>query len=155
MSLRYTDFVRGAQGLFERSLPTSETKRIVCLANSRKWLGRCIAGKELRGNQSGPWVRPVSCRTTQELAGCERQYGDGHDPQVLDIIDVPILKHWPKSFQVENWLVDSQHHWAHIGQAERSLLPDLEDHPACLWLNGSRTSRGLNDRISVFDSKAL
>jgi len=40
----------------------SITKRIVCLANSRKMRGRCIAGRELLPDNVGPWVRPVSDR---------------------------------------------------------------------------------------------
>ena len=35
-------------------MPT--VKRIVCLANSRKLTGRCVAGKELlEGNRLGGW----------------------------------------------------------------------------------------------------
>ena len=33
--------------------------KIVCLANSRKISGRCIAGKIM---DSGKWIRPVSSR---------------------------------------------------------------------------------------------
>ena len=41
-------------------------------------------------------------------AGCEvseeeRRYEDGGDPRVLDVIDVPLLKHRPHACQVENW----------------------------------------------------
>ncbi|MGH7707024.1 MAG: dual OB domain-containing protein, partial [Vulcanimicrobiaceae bacterium] len=35
-------------------------KRIVCLANSRKLQGRCVAGRELQKNGPGAWIRPVS-----------------------------------------------------------------------------------------------
>src|SRR5713101_5856148 len=33
------------------------TKRIVCLANSRKLQGRCVAGREFATGRPGPWVR--------------------------------------------------------------------------------------------------
>lgn len=36
------------------------TRRVVCLANSRRTGGRCIAGKELINGQFARWVRPVS-----------------------------------------------------------------------------------------------
>lgn len=43
------------------------TKRIVCLANSRKYKGSCVAGKEIMGNAFGGWVRPVSKKVHGEL----------------------------------------------------------------------------------------
>lgn len=65
-------------------MPTT-TKRIVCLANSRKLQGRCIAGRELVGGKPAAWIRPVSDREHEEVSECERQYQDGSDPRVLDM----------------------------------------------------------------------
>ena len=57
------------------------TKRIVCLANSRKLSGRCVAGRELVADRPEAWVRPVSAREHQEVSEHERQYQDSSDPR--------------------------------------------------------------------------
>ena len=86
----------------------SVTKRIVCLANSRKLHGRCIAGAELAGSEPTGWLRPVSVREHQEVCEYERQYEDGSDPELLDIIDIPLLRAQPRNYQRENWLPDPE-----------------------------------------------
>ncbi len=47
--------------------------QMVCLANSRKLMGRCIAGKQRQaGKAAGRWIRPVSQRENQEVSEYER-----------------------------------------------------------------------------------
>ncbi len=77
----------------------NEVKRILCLANSRKLSGRCIAGREIMNKLPGPWIRPVSGREHQEVSEQERHYQDGSDPMVLDVIDVPLVEPRPHQFQ--------------------------------------------------------
>ena len=55
-------------------------KRVVCLANSRKLSGRCVAGKELVSDRPLRWLRPVSNREHEEVSEYERQYEDGSGP---------------------------------------------------------------------------
>jgi Dual OB-containing domain len=131
------------------------TKRIVCLANSRKLSGRCIAGKEWTENRAGPWVRPVSNRPWEEVSEHERQYEDGSDPQVLDVIDVPLTRHQPRSFQTENWLLDPDAYWVRSGKIKWQDLEEFADNPMGLWTNNSSTYNGLNDRVSQPDAENL
>lgn len=130
--------------------PVTTTKRIVCLANSRKLWGRCIAGREwAEGEGAGGWVRPVSEREHQEVSEYERQYEDGSDPRVLDIIDIPVLKPQPGDFQTENWLLDPKCYWEKAGSYSPLDLSVLTDPVAPLWIDGDGTYHGRNDRISI------
>lgn len=127
-------------------------KRIVCLANSRTLAGRCIAGREWDGEQVGDWIRPVSKREGLEVSEYERQYADGSDPRVLDVIDVPIIKHVPRAaerWQNENWLLDEERYWRKAGCASWFDLPAFVDDERPLWLDGFHTHEGRNDRIPL------
>lgn len=125
-------------------------KRIVCLANSRKLNGRCVAGIEIdhRGRRKG-WIRPVSARESEEVSEYERQYEDGSDPRVLDVIDVPLIEPRPKDYQQENWLLDRDVYWKRVGRVTWDDLPPLADPPGPLWINGDSTYNGRNDRIAL------
>ncbi|MBN1299548.1 MAG: DUF4338 domain-containing protein [Actinobacteria bacterium] len=63
-------------------------KEIICLANSRKISGRCIAGKDL---ESFSWIRPISERDTHEISEEDRRYQNGEMPQLLDIIKINFM----------------------------------------------------------------
>ena len=133
-----------------------DIKRIVCLANSRKPSGRCIAGKEIHSDgRPGAWVRPVSDRETGEVSEDERQYDDGSDPSVLDVIDVPVLDAQPSSFQRENWLLDPKYYWSRIRCMTRNELADFVDPATSLWVDGYSTYNGLNDRIPLDEANDL
>jgi hypothetical protein len=124
-------------------------KRILCLANSRKLHGRCIAGRELLDGEPGPWIRPVSDREHEEVSEYERQYEDGSDPRVLDIIDIALVAPRANSIQPENWLLDPEMYWTRVGRLSTSALDRFVDRPGTLWLNGFSTYSGCNDQIPV------
>jgi len=121
-------------------------KEIVCLANSRKYSGRCIAGKELFGSHTGEWIRPVSNRETGELSLKEASYRNGKTPELLDVIAIPLTRHSPDSYQTENYLVDKGP-WVKKRQFPISDLSRLCDHADSLWIDGYHSNNGLNDRI--------
>jgi hypothetical protein len=134
-------------------MPT--TKRIVCLANSRKLNGRCIAGKEIVNGTPAGWIRPVSDREHEEVSEQERQYEDGSDPSVLDVIDVPMLDPRPKRYQQENWLLDPDWYWKKVERIRWDELQQFVDPTGPLWINGHSTSNGLNDQIPLSSANAL
>ena len=130
-------------------------KRIVCLANSRRRSGRCIAGRVWDGKRPGNWIRPVSDREGEEVSEDECQYENGCDPQVLDIIDIPLLAHKPNNHQQENWLLDADSDWTKVGVLSLDKLQQLVDPVAPLWIDGHSTNRGVNDQIPLALTKSL
>ena len=132
------------------------TKQIICLANSRKLSGRCIAGREWdAGSPVGDWIRPVSARDGREVSEYERQYEDGSDPVLLDIVAIPVLRQQPENYQTENWLLDDKYYWRKIGTYPRFDLPNLVDPVDGLWIDGYRTYNGINDKIPMEHAASL
>ena len=122
-------------------------KTIVCLANSRKNSGRCVAGKEVSLGRVGPWIRPVSGRPTAELSEYDRQYQDGSEPRVLDMIEIPFKTYKPTGHQVENHEIDPQYYWRKVGRFSWAKVRHLVDRDPVLWNRGPSSSNGLNDRV--------
>src|SRR5579863_1348418 len=126
-----------------------ETKEIVCLANSRKHSGRCIAGKEVLSHGYGRWIRPVSARPSAEISEEERRYENGALPQVLDVIRIPIIGATPQLHQSENYVIDSEYYWVKRGELSWGDVNRLVEKPAPIWTNNDSTYYGLNDRVRV------
>ena len=123
------------------------TKTVVCLANSRKTAGRCIAGKEWNDGNPGGWFRPVSSRTTHEISEEERRFQNGQDPKLLDIISIPCSQPQPAPYQGENHRIDPGYYWEKVGSLTWGDLEPYLDHPASLWANGESSYAFLNNRV--------
>lgn len=112
------------------------SKTIVVLANSKKPSGRCIAGRAVikrKGQlQFGGWIRPVSSMGGIRLT--DSKFEEGGQPQLLDIVRVPITKHDPKKEQPENYLIDPQYYWEKKGRLSPTKLVELVEEPDTLWL---------------------
>lgn len=124
-------------------------KQLVCLANSRKWSGRCVAGKEICDKKLGGWIRPVKEGGTGELSYQDIKFRNGGTPKPLDIITVPLVGYSPHTYQTENYLVDGKLHWIKSGILPMSMVPRLCDTPTTLWINGYSSFSGCNDRIPL------
>jgi hypothetical protein len=131
-------------------MPQRYAKKIVCLANSRKPpSGRCIAGREFTADGFGIWVRVVSDRPTHEISLEERQYPNGQDPSVLDILSIEMKSPQPHRYQQENHLIDAGWYWVKRDRMSwRRLQAAVEDPGGSLWLNGSSSHDGRNDRVA-------
>src|ERR1700674_1986707 len=76
---------------------------LICLANSNKMGGRCIAG--LRTDGKG-WVRPVAPDPDHgQLFLRNFKLDDETEPRALDIIRVDLARAAPAPGQPENWII--------------------------------------------------
>lgn len=123
-------------------------KEIVLLANSRKLSGRCLAGRESANGGSSSWIRPISDRQAEEVSERERQYENGSDPKLLDVIYVPLLAPAPGCHQPENWRLDPGFYWKKVGELSREDLFAFVSEEEPLWFNGVSTFHGENDEMS-------
>ena len=123
-------------------------KTILCLANSRKLSGRCVAGKEKFRSGYGDWVRPVSSRPEEEISNIERRYENGTMAKVLDVIRIPMEEPRPHLHQTENHLIDPGARWEKLGSATwKDVEAALDDVGGPLWINGHSSQNGHNDEI--------
>src|SRR5216684_2031038 len=78
------------------------THRLICLANSTKLGGHCVAG--LRADGKG-WIRPVSQLPDGDLSANQCTCSSGTVAAPMDLLDVDVGRHRPVAHQQENWLV--------------------------------------------------
>lgn len=85
-------------------------KTIICLANSKKYGERCIAGIEVRRKPNGGWQivkergRPKWLRPVSNGEHGEVEEVLVKDIQLLDVVEFEILRLCPRGYQSENVL---------------------------------------------------
>jgi hypothetical protein len=123
--------------------------RIVCLANSRKRDGHCVAGLEIDADgKLGKRIRPVGPRESESLTPVERRYPDGMEPQLLDIIEMTLLERVPCGHQTENYRPHPGRPWMRVGKLScGELAPAVQKFPGSLWFDGPSGGYGFNDKV--------
>ena len=104
--------------------------RIICLANSYKGGGqRCVAGIDI---DTGKWVRPVPQNPNRAVTAARRLI-DGQEPQMLDIIEIPLEDYGPdEGCQPENRLLKPGK-WKKVGRiTAQDLLKYCQDDTVIL-----------------------
>ena len=113
---------------------------IICLANSKKYQARCVAGLCTDGRG---WVRPIGPNEHGTLDARHYTLDDGSEARVLDLLRIELDSPRPEPHQPENWLV-GQARWKLIARpAPKSRLGALRDGivtgPALLGSQSDRT----------------
>src|SRR6266498_3539586 len=151
----------GQQGrMFSERECEMQTKLIVVLANSVKSSGRCLAGKEVSDNGKtwhiGGWIRPVTTKAGGEISAYQMSLALGHDPKLLEVIEIPFSKAVPLPYQPENWLIEmplKQGAWKSHGMIEWDDAPSLLDQKPEMWHDPTdddrRVREGFPERMKV------
>ena len=95
--------------------------KMICLANSFKHGGRCIAGFKTDG--SG-WLRPISSKFDGTLYEEHYTLANGQEPQLFNIIKIECTQPRPEWHQPENWII-SNRRWQLVGYPTREQLNNL------------------------------
>ena len=120
----------------------------ICLANSRKKSGRCLAGKASYQGKYTKWIRPISIREHEELKGKEYRIQTGEEAKLLDLLEVKLITHRPNLHQQENFLMDTSVPLKKIGTINIVDLVGNADTPSDLWGIGHSSRNGLNDYVT-------
>lgn len=73
----------------------------------------------------------------------------------MDIIDIPLVRHQPETYQTENWLLEPDHYWEVAGRLDWNDLQAMSENPPTLWISGSSSGAGKNDRVPLEDARRL
>lgn len=118
------------------------TRNLVILANSTKYTGHCIAGKDLN---TGEWIRLINNQPRPfSNPDLKKLYGDPEGPSILSCVKIPFRKKAPLYFQPENELITGDS-WEKIGDYLQEKIGLLEDTQHPCWFGN--VSYGSPDKI--------
>ncbi len=108
---------------------------ILCLANSKKRMGRCIAGID---TATGQWIRPVYRNDpTTGLSQHDRSI-NGTEPALLDVLNIPIHQSGPdEACQPENRHFGTRR-WNKTGTISQADALDFAEDTDFLLHNNQR-----------------
>lgn len=140
---------------------------ILCLANSKKLSGRCLAGLSWPDLQT--WIRPVE--RTREHGEVPSDRAQVNSPEgrrfirPLDVINVDLIERAPMQAQPENWILGSSPitlvRTLDIAEVASRLRSVADTSSSVFDLGGSRSipesvaSLGLPKSIDLYEVQAL
>ena len=118
----------------------NKKKQMLCLANSWKHGGRCVAGLL----PDGSWIRPVTATGDGSLAAPMCMLDIGRPVRALDVVLFGVERPEPRLHQPENWAITDKQ-WKFVDARELSEVQDfidgaLTDEPALLGTNTNKVT---------------
>jgi hypothetical protein len=129
--------------------PPPYVKAVLCLANSRRPGGRCFAGKEFANGKTGSWIRPVNAANGNAISEEDRQYQDGTQADLLDIVKIWMQTPQPHAHHQEDHQILADHYWEKSGRATWAQIVAATDKvTGTLWPNEAKSYHGFNDKVT-------
>ena len=128
---------------------------MLCLANSWKYGGRCVAGVR----KDGSWIRPVSDTEDGSLTASNCVLDTGRQVRPLDVVRLSVLREEKRPHQPENWVIADEP-WELL---RGRTAPEVSDFLDSVAIGGPElfgtTTRSVTweqiERSEVTDSLAL
>lgn len=120
---------------------------LLCLAYSRKYSARCVAGIRL---DTLEWVRPVSPTDHGALSAAACRLDAGRAPQPLDLVRISLKRPSPERHQPENWFV-GEREWELVDEL---TVDDAVDYLDEIVVNGPELFGTRGDSIDWDDIQA-
>lgn len=119
--------------------------QIICLANSYKRGGRCVAGIDVI---TGEWIRPVSNDIKIERSITLQRFINGREVELLDVLEIPIESFGPdEGCQPENRLLKDEP-WKYIDRVKRrDVLKYCKDEEVILHNDTDRVTPSLFTKL--------
>ena len=125
------------------------TRNLVILANSTKYSGHCIAGKDL---DTGEWVRLINNQPRPfSNSDLKKLYGEPEGPSLLTCVKISFQEKCPLYYQPENELITGDT-WEKIGEYPHEKIGLLEDAHYPCWLGNAAYGSPDNIPASICNS---
>lgn len=129
---------------------------ILCLANSKRPGGRCVAGKVFDGGKIGAWLRPVNVQNGDAISEADAQYEDGSSADLLDIVKIQMIGATPHNHHKENHEIHSGYYWEKQGRATWDQVTGATDNvDGPLWPSTESSFHGKHDKVPEAEANAL
>jgi hypothetical protein len=121
---------------------TTLRRTILCLANSYKHGGRCVAGIRI---EDCSWIRLRGAASDGSLQPAEYMLDDGTEPRLLDLIEVEAHYALPSDAHPEDWQI-APVRWTLL---QRPAKTDILRRAIAAAENATTILRGYRDRIAA------
>jgi len=113
-----------------------------------------VAGKEISWDDKGwhvaGWIRPIGKPEDEGAVPMHQmRFADGKTPQILDIIDVPLVGSANDPNHPEDWIIDLQYYWRRVRGFPSEELKLLEDQNPVMWSDASEPRKVVSGYVSV------